>query len=100
MMSVMLQKMYVVEAQANHIIVVPAQAGTHNPREWGCANVVEQRAKMRSRGVWVPACAGTTIEKSSYAGQNRRSIGRKNIATLIAKPMFHRIDRSRGRSPR
>jgi hypothetical protein len=96
----MLQKMYVAEAQANHIVVVPAQAGTHNPREWGCANVIEQRARMRSRGVWVPACAGKTIEKLLYPGQNCRSIGRKKIAMLIAKPMFHRIDRSRGRSPR
>jgi hypothetical protein len=49
MMSVMLKKMYVAEAQANRTIVVPAHAGTHNPREWGCANVVEQRKNEKPR---------------------------------------------------
>ena len=43
---------------------------------------------------------GCSTSTRFYTGQNRRSIGRKNIAILIAKPMFQRIDRSRGRSPR
>jgi hypothetical protein len=47
-------------------IVVPAKAGTHNPRTLCCAKVVEQGPSMIGRVVWVPAFAGTTLR--DFAG--------------------------------
>ena len=60
----------------------------------------------RRHGVGVLAFAETTKisqpenRNPFYTGTKRRITGRKKIAILIAKPMFHRIDRSVGRSPR
>jgi hypothetical protein len=36
-------------------------AGTHNHRTLCCAKVVQQHSSTMGRGVWVPACAGTTL---------------------------------------
>jgi len=41
--------------------VAPANAGTHNHRSPFGAEGVGHPAKTRVRGVWVPACAGTTV---------------------------------------
>jgi hypothetical protein len=40
--------------------VVPAKAGTHNPRRSRIAKGIDRNAKKRVRAVWVPAFAGTT----------------------------------------
>src|ERR1700741_2643582 len=56
--------------------VVPAQAGTHNPRERLLRRKVDWRlAPRRDSAVWVPACAGTTVvllpssQTSSFASR-------------------------------
>src|SRR5450432_302102 len=36
-------------------IVVPANAGTHNHREWGCAKLLNSVLQNKRHGVWVPA---------------------------------------------
>jgi len=43
-------------------IVVPANAGTHTPRPLSCAHLVDGFANHKSRWLWVPAFAGTTID--------------------------------------
>jgi hypothetical protein len=41
--------------------VVPAQAGTHTPQHLDSSNVAMALFHLRGQGLWVPACAGTTI---------------------------------------
>src|SRR5437868_10567273 len=45
-------------------LVVPAKAGTHNPRWTFCATTLPQQSRpyYQSRWLWVPAFAGTTPE--------------------------------------
>jgi hypothetical protein len=44
-------------------VVVPAKAGTHNHSR---SKGYNPRAPSRRHGVWVPAFAGTTIERESH----------------------------------
>jgi len=41
--------------------VVPAQAGTHTPQQFGSIDEGKVIHKQPAPGLWVPACAGTTL---------------------------------------
>ncbi|MBN8979177.1 MAG: hypothetical protein J0I08_22200, partial [Rhizobiales bacterium] len=45
---------------SNTKIVVPAQAGTHTPQQFGSIGRGEFIHNNQRQGLWVPACAGTT----------------------------------------
>src|SRR2546430_14760191 len=47
--------------------VVPANAGTHNHR-LDFMKATNSIAPQTGRGVWVPACAGTTLDTQLRAG--------------------------------
>src|SRR6202000_3478628 len=46
-------------------LVVPANAGTHNPWRTCWCKTPTSLPKPKRRGVWVPACAGTTMNMTS-----------------------------------
>src|ERR1700694_2357616 len=58
--------------------VVPAHAGTHNPGHSLLDEGDCRFAKTKARGVWVPACAGTTMNDGL-----RRSQPLQHIAELM-----------------
>ncbi|MGB5904452.1 MAG: hypothetical protein WBH00_16545, partial [Xanthobacteraceae bacterium] len=41
--------------------VVPAQAGTHTPQQFGFITEASFFYNHQRQGFWVPACAGTTL---------------------------------------
>ena len=51
----------VMRADLQHENVVPAQAGTHTPQRLGSITKAELFYNNRCQGLWVPACAGTTL---------------------------------------
>src|SRR5262245_55469838 len=57
--------------------VVPAQAGTHNPRRRG---LISDGDASPGLGVWVPACAGTT------SSVGRRSRKQRDLTALREQP--------------
>jgi hypothetical protein len=62
--------------------VVPAQAGTHNPLALVTYKATSPWLMEPDRcGVWVPACAGTTILMSQIRPQNKLAVRPKNART-------------------
>jgi hypothetical protein len=53
-----------------HLLVVPANAWTHNHRTACWTKAVEQSLSTMGRGVWVPAFAGTTLSQVWYSTYN------------------------------
>ena len=46
----------------NILVVVPANAGTHNHRRlWSQRKMIQNLSNDIRHGVWVPAFAGTTV---------------------------------------
>ncbi len=65
------------------------------------AGLIPGRCESIERGIprfRVRFAPGMTT--SNHTGKYALISGRKKIAMLIVNPMFHRIDRSRGRLPR
>jgi hypothetical protein len=79
--------------RAPYSSVVPAKAGTHNHRKWGCAKSLHSVFQNRRHGVWVPAFAGTTAnahtrEVRAFAKtKNPARRGRPDGALMSESPL-------------